>query len=58
MKINSDRIYERLSTMGKNALFTYIEDIKLEELIDLYRKTNKVDHFFRIISVLELVSPV
>ncbi|MCL4341410.1 MAG: hypothetical protein M1431_04875 [Candidatus Thermoplasmatota archaeon] len=49
---------DRLSIMGRNALFTDIEDMKPEDLIDLYRKRNRVEHCFRIISMRDLASPV
>ena len=58
LKISSERMQERLSIMGKNALFTDIEDMKPEDLIDLYRKRNMVEHCFRIISMRDLVSPI
>ncbi len=58
LKINGERMHQRLSMLGKNALFTNIEDLKAEELIDLYRKRNRVEHCFRIISMKDLASPV
>ena len=58
MKISSERMRERLSIMGRNALFTDIGDMKPEDLIDLYRKRNRVEHCFRIISMRDLASPV
>ena len=42
----------------KNALFTNIDDMDSEELIDLYRKRNRVEHCFRTISMKDLASPV
>ena len=58
MKINGERMRERFSMMGKNALFTNIEDMKPEDIIDLYRKRNRVEHCFRIISMRDLASPI
>ena len=58
LKINSERMQERLSMLGKNALFTNIDDMNAEELIDLYRKRNRVEHCFRTISMNNLASPV
>ena len=58
LKINSERMHERLSMLGKNALFTNIDDMDSEELIDLYRKRNRVEHCFRTISMKDLASPV
>ena len=58
LKINSDRMHERLSMLGKNALFTNIDDMDSEELIDLYSKRNRVEHCLRTISMKDLASPV
>jgi transposase len=58
LKLNSERMQERLSIVGKNALFTDIEDMKTEDLIDLYRKRNRVEHCFRIISMRDFAAPV
>ncbi|EQD26270.1 transposase-like protein [mine drainage metagenome] len=58
MRINSERMRERFSMMGKNALFTNITDMEPEELIDLYAKRNRVEHCFRVISMRDLASPV
>ena len=58
MAINGKRMMDRLSTFGRSALFTNIEDMKPEDLIDLYRKRNRVEHCFRTISMRDLASPV
>ncbi|EQD36911.1 transposase-like protein, partial [mine drainage metagenome] len=58
MRINSERMRERFSMMGKNALFTNITDMEPEELIDLYAKRNRVEHCFRVISMRDLASTV
>ena len=58
LAINRERMRDRLSVLGKNALFTNIHDMKADELIDLYRKRNRVEHCFRIISMGSLASPV
>ncbi len=44
--------------IGKNALFTNIYDMKPDELIDLYRKRNRVEYCFRTISMRDLISPI
>lgn len=38
--------------------FTNIDGMNCEELIDLYRKRNRVEHCFRVISMRDLASPV
>ncbi len=58
LKVNSERMQERLSMLGKNALFTNMDDMDSGELIDLYRKRNRVEHCFRTISMNDLASPV
>ena len=44
--------------MGKNAIFTNITDLKADDVIDLYRKRNMIEHCFRIISMRDLMSPI
>ncbi|EQD75651.1 transposase-like protein, partial [mine drainage metagenome] len=58
LKVNSGKMRERFSMMGKNALFTNMMDAKAEDFIDLYAKRNRVEHCFRIISMKNLASPV
>jgi transposase len=58
LKINTERMHERFSMIGKSALFTNIEDMGPEDLIDLYRKRNRVEHCFRVICMRDLASPV
>jgi len=43
---------------GRNALFTNIESAYAMELIDLYRKRNRLEHCLRAISSLDLASPI
>ena len=42
--INQERMEERLSMIGKNAIFTNIMDMEPEDIIDLYRKRNMGEH--------------
>ncbi|EQD67992.1 transposase-like protein, partial [mine drainage metagenome] len=58
LKVNSRKMAERFSMMGKNALFTNINGVKAGDLIDLYAKRNRVEHCFRTISMRDLASPV
>lgn len=58
LEINKKRMDEHLSMMGKNSLFTNIKDMEPEELIELYKKRNRVEHCFRVISIRDLASPV
>ena len=47
-----------LSMMGKNAIFTKIMDMEPEDIIDLYRKRNRVEHCFRTINTMDIAFPV
>jgi transposase len=58
LAINQERMDERLSMMGKNAIFTNIMDIEPEDIIDLYRKRNRVEHCFRTINIMDIAFPV
>ena len=41
-----------------SALFTDITDMKAAEIIDFYRKRNRVEHCFRTINTMDLAFPV
>ncbi len=58
LEINQERMEERLSMMGKNALFTNIMDMEPEDIIDLYKKRNRVEHCFRTINTMNIAFPV
>ena len=58
LAINQDKMDQRLSMMGKNALFTNIMDMEAEGIIDLYRKRNRVEHCFRTINAMDIAFPV
>ena len=49
---------ERLSMMGKNAIFTNITDMDADSIIDLDRKRNRVEHCFRTIDTMDIAFPV
>ena len=55
--IAGDRMHSRLEMFGKTALFTSIPDLPGAEIIDLYRKRNRVEHCFRTISMHDLMGP-
>jgi transposase len=57
LEINQERMEERLSMMGKNALFTNIMDMEPEDIIDLYKKKNRVEHCFRTINTMDIAFP-
>ena len=57
LKIDRERMEERFRMFGKNALFTNIHDMKPEDLIELYRKRNRIEHCFRTISMHDLAKP-
>ena len=48
MRIDQERLNGRFRMFGRNALFTNIESADAMELIDLYRKRNRVEHCFRL----------
>ena len=58
LAINGNMMRNRLSGFGGSMLFTNIEDMKPEDLIDFYRKRNRVEHCFRTISMRDFASPV
>ncbi len=58
LEINQERMEERFSMMGKNALFTNIMDMEPEDIIDLYKKRNRVEHCFRTINAMGIAFPV
>ena len=58
LKINQERLNARFRMFGRNALFTNIGYLDPEELIDLYRKRNRVEHCFRSVSTQDLASPI
>ena len=49
---------KRLKLLGMNALFTDITDMSADELIDLYRKRNRVEHCFRTINTMDIAFPI
>ncbi|MGC8514565.1 MAG: IS1634 family transposase [Thermoplasmata archaeon] len=57
VSIDRNRLHSRLEMLGKTALFTSIPDLPGEEIIDLYRRRNRVEHCFRTISMHDLMSP-
>jgi transposase len=57
LKIDNKKMEERFRIFGKNALFTNIDDMKAEDLIELYRKRNRIEHCFRTISMGDLAKP-
>ena len=58
LEINQERMNERLSMMGKNAVFTNIMDMDAESIIDLYKKRNRVEHCFRTINTVDMAFPL
>ena len=58
LRIDHERMGKRLKMLGLNALFTSITDMNAEDTIELYRKRNRVEHFFRTINTLDLAFPV
>ncbi len=58
LEIDQERMDRRLSMMGKNAIFTSIMDMDAKNVIDLYRKRNRVEHCFRTINTVDMAFPI
>jgi len=58
LEIDQERMNERMSMMGKNAIFTNIMDMDSAAIIDLYRKRNRVEHCFRTINTMNIAFPI
>ena len=58
LEINQKRMNERLSMMGKNAIFTNIMDMDSAGIIDLHKKRNRVEHCFRTINSMGIAFPI
>lgn len=57
-EIDQEKMNEGLSMIGKNALFTNIMDMDPEEIIELYRKRNRLEHYFRTINTMDIAFPI
>ena len=58
LSIDHVRMSRRLKMLGMNALFTSISDLSAEEIIELYRRRNRVEHCFRTINTMDIASPI
>ena len=58
LRIDHERMARRLGMLGMNALFTSIPDLMAGEIIELYRKRNRVEHCFRTINSMGIAFPV
>jgi len=58
LEIDQERMNERMSMMGKNAILTNIMDMDSAAIIDLYRKRNRVEHCFRTINTMNIAFPI
>ena len=58
LEIDQERMDRRLSMMGKNAIFTSIMDMDAKNVIDLYRKRNRVEHCIRTINTVDMAFPL
>mgnify|MGYP001626220844 CR=1 FL=1 len=56
--VDNERLNRRIERMGKTLLFTNIADMSAQEIIDLYKKRNRVEHCFRTINSMEIAFPV
>ncbi|MEM3290960.1 MAG: hypothetical protein QW046_05535 [Candidatus Micrarchaeaceae archaeon] len=58
LRIDHERMAARLRMLGINALFANIDNMKAEDIIDLYRKRNRVEHCFCTIRTMDIAFPV
>lgn len=58
LRIDSERMKSRFETLGRNAVFTSITDMSAHDVIDLYRKRNRVEHCFRTINTMDIAFPI
>ena len=58
LSIDHERMARRVRMLGLNALFTSISDLKAEDIIELYRKRNRVEHCFRTINSMDIAFPI
>ena len=58
LSIDHERMARRVRMLGLNALFTSISDLKAEDIIELYRKRNRVEHCFRTINTMGIAFPI
>ena len=58
LSIDHVRMARRLKMLGMNALFTSISDLGAEEIMELYRKRNRVEHCFRTINSMDIAFPI
>ena len=58
LTVDHVRMSRRLKMLGMNALFTSISDLRAEEIIDLYTKSNRVEHCFRTINNMDMAFPL
>ena len=58
LTVDHVRMSRRLKMLGMNALFTSISNLRAEEIIELYRKRNRVEHCFRTINNMDMAFPL
>ncbi|MEM0134128.1 MAG: hypothetical protein QXU18_02720 [Thermoplasmatales archaeon] len=58
LRIDHERMSERMKRLGINALFTDITYQRADDIIDVYRKPNNVEHCFQIISTMDIAFPL
>ena len=58
LRIDHERMAKRLKLLGLNALFTSITDMSAREIMELYRRRNRVEHCFRTINTMDMAFPV
>jgi len=58
LEIDQEHLNKRIDRLGKTILFTNIMDLEAQEIIELYKKRNRVEHCFREISRFDLISPI
>ena len=58
MHVDHERMKKKLKLLGINALFTDITDMGADDIIDLYRKRDRVEHCFRTINTMDIAFPI
>lgn len=56
--VDMERMMDRFTMRGNNTPFINIGDMIREDIDEMYRKRNTVEHCFRTISMRNLTSPV
>ncbi|MGC8673047.1 MAG: transposase [Thermoplasmata archaeon] len=56
--MKEEKMNEKIRRMEKETFFTNIMDMDAKEIIELYKKREKIEQCFRTINVLEMASQI